>query len=889
MKNRLPEKLKIAFWNANSVRNKKSLLLDFIKRENIDIMLVNETFLRKSEKFNVPNFNIYRRDRENKPGGGVAIIIPRSIPHSELPVPDTSPNIEAVGVRIKTKTGNINIYSVYIPPKNKIEVNNLDKLFFNQNRVLAAGDFNAKNPIWNSKKINTKGKQIERFITNRNISVQAPDEPTIYPSNGEPDIIDIALIKGLNSHINCEIGDHLGSNHLPAILVIDLIKMPFENFNSKKIDLTKFKNTLITPEIEINNFDDVERAIEDLEVEIIETSKNSTFITKATSTKSTNPVIEHLIRKKRKLHKIYKRTLCPNVKKELNKTIGQIKEQLKEENNEIWNNQLENINRNIKNPWQIVRALKKEKMTIPPLTSEANGQIAITNEEKTELFSSMLEEQFSPNPIEDHEFNEFIENEFEKQKEEVVQDEIQPATLEEVNEIIKNLSTKKAPGKDQISNLLIKNLPEKSIKVITNIINAILKYHTYPKRWKTAITKMIKKPGKPKNKSESYRPISLLSSISKIAERIIYNRIKEVVDEKKIIPNEQFGFRKDHGTTQQILRITEAITDGFNKAQRTGIIFLDIAKAFDKVWHKGLIIKMKNFEIPTAYIKLVSNYLKDRKYQVELNGSFSQEREIKAGIPQGSVLGPLLYLLYTADFPKNDKTNIAQFADDTAIYTQSRKESVLIKNLQNHITSIEKWSKKWRTKINPQKSQAVIFWYKQKRFYPDTNIQFQKQKIPWNKHAKYLGVTLDQQLKFNKHISEINRKAKAIKNKLYPLLNKKSKLNPKNKILIYKSVIRPILTYAIETWKHASNRTKYKAQITQNKTLRMCINAAWYISNESIHKDLKIKTINEIAEDAVEKTYEKMKIHQNPIIEKIADYDPNRIRRFRKPQNPTAP
>lgn len=396
---------------------------------------------------------------------------------------------------------------------------------------------------------------------------------------------------------------------------------------------------------------------------------------------------------------------------------------------------------------------------------------------------------------------------------------------------------------------------------------------------------MLAKPGKPRNDPNSYRPISLLSSVSKICEKIIYKLINDHLNKNTTLPNEQYGFRKQHNATHQICRLTEHILQNFTHSKKTGAIFLDVAKAFDKVCHNRLLYKLIKIGLPTAITKLIKSYLMDKKFIIKINEEQSTSTEIRAGVPQGSVLGPLLYLIYVADIPTSPNTNIAIFADDTAIYTSSKKTSKIVKDLNEHLETIQKWASFWNIKLNEDKTQAILFKNKKEKTVQSTpKTKIGNTLIPWSSSVKYLGVTLDRNLTFKQHTDNVSKKTKQIRGYLYPLLNPKNKLDINNKRKIYLMTIRPIMTYAAPTFGQATNQIR-KRQTIQNKSLRLITGAPWYMSNEQLHNELKIPTIDEYIKKLTRNLYEKMENHNNPTIRQITDYDTNqeKIKKIKRP------
>ena len=216
------------------------------------------------------------------------------------------------------------------------------------------------------------------------------------------------------------------------------------------------------------------------------------------------------------------------------------------------------------------------------------------------------------------------------------------------------------------------------------------------------------KQGKPTNVPGNLRPISLLSSVGKLAEKVI-NRLTRYDTKFKITQVEQFGFRQGHDTTQQITRIVTDITNNFNKDNITQLTLLDIRKAFDRVWIQGLIAKLLNTKIPMNLIKLLQSYLTNRTLIVKTGNSLSTTRSIKAGVPQGSILRPKLFSLFIHDIPQFKHTNLALYADDTAVYARSFYADVANKQVQMHMNVIENYYDDWLVEINQDKTEIVLF------------------------------------------------------------------------------------------------------------------------------------------------------------------------------------
>ena len=356
----------------------------------------------------------------------------------------------------------------------------------------------------------------------------------------------------------------------------------------------------------------------------------------------------------------------------------------------------------------------------------------------------------------------------------------------------------KAPGPDGILNLVLK----KNINVITpsflKIINACLNLCYFPKEWKKANVIIILKKGKKNDGSpRSYRPISLLSNLGKVFEKVIMHKLYNLSSEKNWISTLQFGFSKGKSTVDAVDNVVTVVENNNLKKKFTLCIFFDIKGAFDNAWHPGIIKKLIEKECPGSLIKLVHSYFNDRvvTYQNEVS------RALEKSCPQGGILSPFLWLININDLlnEKIDKNCIIQaYADDICMIISSESIGQLEEIAQKVFTKFEEWSAKNKLEFDKNKTEAVLFTNKHK--VPKITLKFGGDIIEVKEKVKYLGVILDRKLLWTDHVVSRINSAKQYSTRLLCAAKTTWGLKPFALRKLYKSVVESTILYAVPVW-----------------------------------------------------------------------------------------
>lgn len=864
----MTNELKIMAWNANGLLQHRIELEAVLHLENIDICLISESHLTKESFILIKGYKSYHAlHPDNKAKAGSSIIIKDTICHHEDHKFEEK-YLQGIAVSVKTKCYPIIVSSIYCPPRYSLKVEQYKRFLETLgDRFILGGDFNAKNTHWGSRLTSTKGRELLIAIRETKCDVISTGSPTYWPTDSQkiPDLIDFFIYKNLSPNfISIEEGYMMSSDHSPILLTLsENVIIQRENnptLVNKKTDWNKFKQDLediIDLKVPLKTPQQIDIDLRKFITDIQSSAWINTPKFRKRITGYYYPVeIRDLIAEKRIQRRKWQQTRYPKYKNRLNNLTKTIRRKIQAFKDETLNTYLSELTSDRTTDfslWKTTRNIKKPITQNSPIR-QSDGTWAKNNEQKAATFAQHLEKIFQP-----YEENSISSDQILSNKKSPDELEIKLVTPKEVLNEIKHINKKKSPGYDLITGEVLHNLPRKAIVKLTTLINAIFRVKHVPDVWKFAEVIMIPKPGKPAHETTSYRPISLLPIMSKLFEKLLLRRLKPVIEERKLIPEYQFGFREKHSTIDQVHRITNTIEKSLEEQKVCSAVFLDVAQAFDKVWHYGLMHKLRDL-LPKQFAEIIESYLTQRMFRVRQGDSYSEIKQIKAGVPQGSVLGPTLYLLYTCDIPHLENNTIATFADDTAIMAIGATHEEAVVKVQSAIDKISEWTKKWRIKLNESKSVHVDFTNKNANYNP---VYINGHVIPYENTAKYLGITLDAKLRWKAHVKKKREELELRYKKMYWLLGKHSSLSVQNKILLYKQVLMPVWTYGAQLWGCTKQSNIQIIQRFQNKVLKGIVNAPWYIRTVDLHRDLKMDVVVDIIKKHAEAHEHRLHRHVN--------------------------
>jgi len=409
------------------------------------------------------------------------------------------------------------------------------------------------------------------------------------------------------------------------------------------------------------------------------------------------------------------------------------------------------------------------------------------------------------------------------------------------DEICKFVNSKSS-GLDEINVRLLKLAAPIVSDSLAYICNLSLCTTTFPSDWKQAKVTPIFKEGV-KSDVSNYRPISVLSIISKILERAVHNQLYTYLTNCNILSQSQSGFRSNHSTATTLLDVSDYILSNMNDGNVTAAVFLDLKKAFDTVNHNILLSKLKSYGIGVEALSWFKSYLSNRSQVVNINSTLSDCKPINVGIPQGSILGPLLFIIYVNSLSDIVSSKLVMYADDTTLLCSSNDPESLQTELNDNLGKIANWFSANKLTLNIKKTKFMVFGNNHNLHkFENISLKYNDDVVERVDSFKYLGVTFDPKLTWNNHVNNI---CSTVSKRIGVIRKVKFYLPPCTLKLLANALVMPHLDYCSSVWSNCNTEFLHSLQVQHNRLARVLTNADIRTRIDDLMKSLNWTRLNE--------------------------------------------
>ena len=825
--------LKVMHWNAEGVDNKKVELEHFLDKNNINVCCIQETHLKEGKDFKIRGYQVFRSDRQERRKGGILTLVRNNISAKE--VERNMEEAEYLTVKLTSRNTTCNIVNYYCPDNKKMS---LDKIQVSESGFLITGDFNSRSQSWGYENMDSRGEEDETWQDeNHLILINDPEDKNTFYSRRwktttSPDLA--FCTDDLHKRSSRTVEDQLGgSDHRPVVITISgetNEKPKCEarwNYKKAKWKLFEIRTNELTKDLKIEGRN-INNVVRDFNNTVLKAAKECIprgarkeykpfwteelqhahdMLSEARNEAESNPSQENHIKLQECQAKYLKTKLQSKRRSWREKTASL------------------NMEKDTTKLWKLTQALNDEGNKGQKITLEEEEGKTHTGKRAADIFAKSYARE-SNTEIPKNLQKETRQEEKKKRETFESKGDIPEAmqhkiTLTELQKAIKKLKKKKSPGPDGITNEMIMNLGNSALLKLLDIFNLSWTQGQVPQCWRQATMIPVLKKGKNKRKPQSYRPISLTSCTCKTMERIINQRLQLYLESESILVPEQAGFRQYKSTEDQTTHLAQVIEDAFQAKKVTLAVFIDLQKAFDKVWKDGLLVKLLRCGISGNMYRWTKSYLHNRRARVLVDGQHGKEVLLRQGVPQGGVLSPTLFILFINDLVSEIPKGVqaALYADDLVLWCTEDYASTATYRMNMALERVSTWTERWCVTINRDKTTGTLFTLSPKETVK--KLAMGTTTIKMEDQQTYLGVTYDKRLTWNHHITQAEMKARRKLNIMRKLAGTEWGSNEQVLKSVYQGAVRPHLEYGSNSWMTAAKTHLETLDKVQNNALRI--------------------------------------------------------------------
>lgn len=817
-----PTKQKILQWNMRGINNKKHELTYLLNRHSPSIIAISETWLKPGFHFRLPGYACFRDDGDIGYQGS-ALFIKHPSRASLISLPPHNHNFNIIAVRAY----NISLVSLYIPHPHVSYIPEIKSILASlQLPFVILGDFNCHHPVWGSTRVDNFATRILDLLDSLNICILNDGSPTRRTAPDQNrSAVDLSLCSSsIASELNWNIlpNSH-GSDHFPILITFNSLdnispkrNPPLLEYRTSKADWAGFSTSMdasslrlptVTSHNVLNVYSDFNKALikaakENIPPKIIKKRR--------ISPPWWDSECSEAVKKRNNMERSLSRLMTVGNYIEFKMIAAQTTRLLRKKKKQGWLKFCTNLSP--RSPasivWQNIKRFRNSYVD-KTITGDPSLWLGDFADKLAPPFAPCRDNYiFTPVPLNNNDHSKLNE----------------PFTHHELDSILKRVKDS-SPGVDGIPYSFLVRAGSSSRNTFLAIVNCLFSFCIVPEEWRRQIVIPIPKPGKDHSTADGYRPIALSSCLSKIMEHLIKNRLEWWLERESVIADSQFGFRRGFGVMDSLGIFSTDIRLAFSQGKSVVAVFLDINSAYDNVIPSVLRHKMQELSIPARLTNYISKLFMTRHLDIRAQGTSLPLRSTWRGLPQGSVLSPILYNLYTFDLDRSVQPfcNILQYADDLALYITVQNPLEAQTPLNNALSYLYDWFSEHGLSLSVAKSKTVIF--TRKKLIPNIDITYDNQNIPTSDTAKFLGLVFDTKMTGIPHVNEILNKCERSLNVLRCLSGVWWGAHPFTQKILYNALIRSHLDYGSFLLEPCNRAALTKLNRIQFRSLRLILGA----------------------------------------------------------------
>ena len=854
-------------WNPRGIKNKRIEAQILMDRCKAQVFCIGESKIPPHEDFIFAGYEVFLKNKELNPGnnahGGVAILARKEV--APIPV-KIKTNFQAVAISVKLHK-RITIVSIYIPPgvSGDFTEGELEKLIDQLPKpYMILGDFNAHNTLWFGKKVNGRGTIIENVLMKKKSYFLDQDHDTYVDTRGgemSSSHIDLSICS-LDLLQDFEWGvydDLMRSDHFPIWIRSGRKSRPqrYPKWIMEKADWHKFQEEAV-PKMNINEFDSANEANRYVTDLLVDAAKQS--IPKTSGLGRDYSAIwfnkECYEAKTKRQEAFYKWRMGLGSRGAWQKEVAVAHKVFRRVKRRSWRDFIEGINGNDKvgDLWRKIRLLRNTYTNKGVSTLRVRGRIIDDPGEIAEVIARTIEDvssetSCSPEFLRYRQRAERKKIKFSSSRNEPYN---VPITRAELDAALSGLKNDSSPGPDEIHNRMLKNLPEEAKEMLLQFLNKIFLEGEFPEEWRLAHVIPLLKDGKDPLDPESYRPISLTSCLCKLLEKILDVRLMWFLEQQQVIDLAQCGGLRGKGTVDCLVALENEIHEAFLKNRLLVALFLDLEKAYQTAWQYLVMRELYDAGLRGNLGKFISEFMRDRKFQVRVGNRVSLVHNLDLGVPQGSVLSVKLFLIAVNTVIKFIPNTISR-----AIYVDDFRLSIAVQELESAkrvfdgvCKDLVVWMKVTGFRISLTKTKIVVFHRRpegEKAKFPVLDFAFE---IGLNgaifevvRDIRVLGVIFDQRLTWLLQAGSVRRGGFQALNAMKAMAKGNGRTTRETYLKIYKAVVLPKIDYGSEVYGTAKQWILKKLDPIHHAALRLCLGAFRSSRKESLYVESYIPSL----------------------------------------------